>query len=72
MPDTRTLLELSEEELREALRAHTSRHVVFSYNDVREELNRRAQNRYQRWIAIGTVVYAVLTIGLLAVAILRP
>ena len=71
MSDNRTLLDLSEEELRDGLRAQSHR-VSFNYNDVREELNRRAQNRYQRWIAIGTVVYAVLTIGLLAVAILRP
>jgi hypothetical protein len=37
------LTELTDEELQSALSIHASRNVVFSYNDVRNEIERRRQ-----------------------------
>ena len=41
----KSLMELSDRELEDALKAHANRNVVFSYNDVRLEIERRAQQK---------------------------
>lgn len=54
----RPLSEHSDAELTEALRTH-SEHVVVSYNDVANEIERRSQRLYRR-LAIATSVTSVL------------
>jgi hypothetical protein len=45
MADNRPLTELSDKELPQALANHAKASFVFSYNNVREELERRIQQR---------------------------
>lgn len=64
------LIRLTDAELEAGLDKQ-SEHVIFSYNDVLGEMNRRATNRVQRTLAIATVASTVLSGLLVAVTVMR-
>jgi hypothetical protein len=65
---SRALIDLSEEELRTALRAQAE-HVIYSYTDLLHELDRRATMRAMRSALLVAVTAVVIAIAALIVAV---
>jgi hypothetical protein len=68
--DNRPLTELSVKELRTALATHTERGVVFNYNDVMNELERRRQQSHANKIFILSIVATVISVTSLVISVL--
>lgn len=69
------LTELSEKELKAALATHTQRGVVFNYNDVMHELERRRQQRNAdrvfRLSILALIISVISLFGSLLTALLK-
>jgi hypothetical protein len=66
----RPLSDLSDVELRQALRDHAE-HVVYSYNAVADEIDRRSRNRQARASFVLAAVGLVIAVAAIVVTALK-
>jgi len=70
---SRALVDLTEDELKDALRAQAE-HVIYSYSDLLHELDRRATLRLARAslvLAAAAVVIAIVALALAVIVFVR-